>query len=92
MSLNSLDQQIQRECRKRRRNLEVRVTHRPTNKLETFQGFTRRSAAETEFTTRDSKSYTIAQYFLEKYNLRLRYPHLPCARIGKDEPTGRSQG
>ncbi|EST09042.1 protein of unknown function DUF1785 [Kalmanozyma brasiliensis GHG001] len=85
MSITVITQQDQRELRKRFKNIEIRVTHRATNKLESFQGFTPRSAAETEFTTKDGKTYTIVQYFLEKYNIRLRHPNLPCARIGSQK-------
>lgn len=80
--LTSLNQQDQRQLRMRLKNVAIRYTHRPSNKLESFQGFTPRGADQTEFTTRDGKTYTIAQYFLEKYNIRLRHPHLPCLRTG----------
>uniref|UniRef100_A0A669DVL1 Argonaute RISC catalytic component 3a n=1 Tax=Oreochromis niloticus TaxID=8128 RepID=A0A669DVL1_ORENI len=28
---------------------------------------------------------TVAQYFREKYNLQLKYPHLPCLQVGQEE-------
>ncbi|SAM83943.1 related to argonaute protein [Ustilago bromivora] len=81
-ALTSLAQQDQRQLRLRLKNIQIRVTHRATNKLESFQGLTPRSTEETMFETKEGKSYSIAQYLLEKYNLRLRFPRLPCVRIG----------
>ncbi len=68
MMLTTLSQQDQRVLRKQLKGIEIHVTHRATNKLESFKGFTPRSAQETEFTLRDGRTLTIAQYFLEKYN------------------------
>lgn len=28
---------------------------------------------------------TVAQYFREKYNLQLKYPHLPCLQVGQEQ-------
>lgn len=28
---------------------------------------------------------TVAQYFKEKYNLQLKYPHLPCLQVGQEQ-------
>ncbi|KAE8282477.1 Protein argonaute-3 [Larimichthys crocea] len=30
---------------------------------------------------------TVAQYFREKYNLQLKYPHLPCLQVGQEQNT-----
>ncbi|CDW95239.1 hypothetical protein [Sporisorium scitamineum] len=46
-----------------------------------FQGLTAKPAAEIIF-EKDGRAISIPQYFLERYNLRLQYPNLPCARIG----------
>ena len=27
----------------------------------------------------------MAQYFREKYNLQLKYPHLPCLQVGQEQ-------
>lgn len=28
---------------------------------------------------------TVAQYFREKYNLQLKYPHMPCLQVGQEQ-------
>ena len=28
---------------------------------------------------------TVAQYFKQKYNLQLKYPHLPCLQVGQEQ-------
>lgn len=28
---------------------------------------------------------TVAHYFREKYNLQLKYPHLPCLQVGQEQ-------
>ncbi|KAJ1020439.1 hypothetical protein NDA13_005757 [Ustilago tritici] len=52
-ALTSLTQQDQRQLRLRLKNIQIRITHRATNKLESFQGFTPRSAEETMFETKE---------------------------------------
>lgn len=27
----------------------------------------------------------MAQYFKQKYNLQLKYPHLPCLQVGQEQ-------
>lgn len=27
---------------------------------------------------------TVAKYFLDKYKMKLRYPHLPCLQVGQE--------
>lgn len=28
---------------------------------------------------------TVAKYFLERYQMRLQYPHLPCLQVGQEQ-------
>lgn len=53
--------------RKHLRSAQLRVTHRPTSKVELFKGFTPRTARETEFTMKDRSKTNVVQYFKERY-------------------------
>ena len=33
----------------------------------------------------DGHDCTVQNYFLKQYNMRLRYPHLPCLHVGPKE-------
>ena len=28
---------------------------------------------------------TVAKYFMERYNMRLQFPHLPCLQVGQEQ-------
>ena len=28
---------------------------------------------------------TVARYFLERYKMKLQYPHLPCLQVGQEQ-------
>ena len=44
-------------------------------------GLSRTSARDTYFDGENGR-ISVDQYFQEKYNMRLRYPHLPVAKCG----------
>ncbi|SPO38920.1 related to argonaute protein [Pseudozyma flocculosa] len=76
-----LPNQLQ-ELRRRLKGSQVRVTHRPTNKVELFKGFTPKTAREMKFTLKDGTEHTILSYFKSKFNYTVRYPELPCVILG----------
>ncbi|GMS93060.1 hypothetical protein PENTCL1PPCAC_15235, partial [Pristionchus entomophagus] len=75
-----LDQQI--------KNLCVQTTHLPHNRIFQIKGFHRMNANEMKFDLKEEsgevRTTTVAQYFEEKYKMRLRYPDLPLIeeRVG----------
>lgn len=63
--------------------VKVQITHRPgvrrqyrVNKLSSH------GADETFFEDENGKRMSVAQYFASAYNVRLRYPRLPCLHVG----------
>ncbi|PWN48211.1 Piwi-domain-containing protein [Violaceomyces palustris] len=66
------------ELRKRLKGVQIRVTHRPTNKVEIFKGFTPRPAKQIDFTMKDGTKQNVVTY----YNYRIKYPNLPCILLG----------
>jgi eukaryotic translation initiation factor 2C len=63
------------------RNLKVNVTHRGSfRKKFTVIQLTSEGSNNTRFKKNDNieEEQTVAEYFLEKYNIKLKYPHLPC--------------
>lgn len=62
------------------RNLKVNVTHRGAfRKKFKISQLTSEGANNTRFRKNDSdEEQTVSEYFLEKYNINLIYPHLPC--------------
>ena len=70
------------ELRKRLKNVQIRVTHRATNKVQLFKGFTPRSVAQCEFQLKDGTRHTIVSYFRDKFGYNVRFPDLPGVFIG----------
>lgn len=78
---NSSDLQ---KLRKALRNAKIGLSHRPQAKAKSFRGFTGASAQAEKFMM-NGKELSVAEYYLKKYNMTLRFPHLPCAILGKEE-------
>ncbi|KAG7389010.1 Protein argonaute 10 [Phytophthora pseudosyringae] len=65
------------------RGVKVNITHRPGVKRSyRVNGLSKMSAAETFFENDEGQRMSIVQYFQKTYNLRLRYPKLPCLHVG----------
>ncbi|RLN51756.1 hypothetical protein BBJ28_00021972 [Nothophytophthora sp. Chile5] len=65
------------------RGVKVGITHRPGVKRSyRVNGLSPKSAEETFFENDDGQRMSIVQYFQKTYNLRLRYPKLPCLHVG----------
>uniref|UniRef100_A0A3P9NUX8 Protein argonaute-3-like n=1 Tax=Poecilia reticulata TaxID=8081 RepID=A0A3P9NUX8_POERE len=63
-------------CGSMRRKYRVcNVTRRPAS-LQTFP---------LQLENGQTVERTVAQYFREKYNLQLKYPHLPCLQVGQEQ-------
>jgi hypothetical protein len=62
------------------RNLKVNVTHRGSfRKKFTIIQLTSEGSDNTRFKKNDDEEeQTVEEYFLEKYGIKLKYPHLPC--------------
>ncbi|KAG6611995.1 Argonaute1 (AGO1) [Phytophthora cinnamomi] len=65
------------------RGVKVNVTHRPgVRRSYRVNGLSKDSAENTFFQTDDGQRVSVVQYFQRAYNLRLRYPKLPCLHVG----------
>ncbi|RLN81527.1 hypothetical protein BBO99_00003659, partial [Phytophthora kernoviae] len=65
------------------RGVKVNITHRPGVKRSyRVNGLSRESAERTFFENDEGQRVSIVQYFQSAYNLRLRYPKLPCLHVG----------
>ncbi|KAL4117510.1 hypothetical protein PRIC2_011501 [Phytophthora ramorum] len=65
------------------RGVKVNITHRPGVKRSyRVNGLSRDSADNTFFENDEGQRMSIAQYFQQTYNIRLRYPMLPCLHVG----------
>jgi hypothetical protein len=64
----------------------VEVTHRGAGFSSKYQvrGLGR-TAEEVTFQDQDGRQSNVADYFSAKYNLKLRYPKLPCLFVGTNE-------
>lgn len=66
----------------------VRYRQSAANKTFTIETFSRNGAADEMFTrkvreTGKEETISVATYFKEQYNIRLRYPKLPCIKTKK---------
>ncbi|KAI7856147.1 Piwi domain-containing protein [Circinella umbellata] len=68
------------------KNLQVETNHRGENNRRKYKimKLIPSTPDKTTFQTDDGKKLTISQYFQSTYNLRLKYPFLPCVVIKKD--------
>ncbi|CAI5716252.1 unnamed protein product [Peronospora farinosa] len=65
------------------RGVKVNITHRPGVKRSyRVNGLSKESADKTFFENDDGQRMSIVQYFQKTYNIRLRYPSLPCLHVG----------
>ncbi|KAI4818263.1 hypothetical protein KUCAC02_011613 [Chaenocephalus aceratus] len=72
------------------RGLKVEVTHCGQMKRKyRVCNVTRRPASHQTFPLQlengQAMECTVAQYFKQKYNLQLKYPHLPCLQVGQEQ-------
>ncbi|KAA8591795.1 hypothetical protein FQN60_017169 [Etheostoma spectabile] len=72
------------------KGLKVEVTHCGTMRRKyRVCNVTRRPASHQTFPLQlengQTVERTVAQYFREKYNLQLKYPHLPCLQVGQEQ-------
>ncbi|KAI9246911.1 Piwi domain-containing protein [Phascolomyces articulosus] len=68
------------------RNVEVETSHRGEKKRKyKIHKLTPSTPDKTKFKTDDGRELTITQYFQQQYNLRLKYPFLPCVATRKDQ-------
>uniref|UniRef100_A0A8D3CZW2 Protein argonaute-1 n=1 Tax=Scophthalmus maximus TaxID=52904 RepID=A0A8D3CZW2_SCOMX len=72
------------------KGLKVEVTHCGTMRRKyRVCNVTRRPATLQTFPLQlengQTVERTVAQYFREKYNLQLKYPHLPCLQVGQEQ-------
>ncbi|GMF12856.1 unnamed protein product [Phytophthora lilii] len=65
------------------RGVKVNITHRPGVKRSyRVNGLSKNTAENTFFENDEGQRMSIAQYFQKTYNVRLRYPKLPCLHVG----------
>ncbi|CAN1134896.1 Protein argonaute MEL1 [Linum perenne] len=71
------------KLRKVLRGVRVEVTH-GENKRYKITGITQQPLSQLMFTDRDGQQLSVVNYFLEKYNIRLRYTSWPALQSGND--------
>ncbi|CAH0478126.1 unnamed protein product [Peronospora belbahrii] len=65
------------------RGVKVSITHRPgVRRSYRVNGLSKESAEKTFFENDNGERMSVAQYFQNTYNIRLRYPKLPCLHVG----------
>lgn len=66
------------------RGLKVQTTHCPrlASRQYRITGLAKVSAIDDCFTTREGVETNVVQYFQTAYNYKIRYPRLPCVRVG----------
>jgi hypothetical protein len=60
------------------------VTHRQNRPQYRASKLTKTDAQKTTFTHGDGSRQSVAEYFAKQYNMRLRFPNLPCIEVKKD--------
>ena len=90
--LGRLDDKLHRKVVRLLKSLRVVVTHRGDrgrNYDNRIRDVTRQGACEITFNTNEdnpdkpTETENVASYFEKRYNLRLKYPKLPCVDLGK---------
>ncbi|KAL9962338.1 hypothetical protein ACROYT_G031432 [Oculina patagonica] len=80
-----------RKVEKAIRGIRIETTHAASFKRKyTVWGVSNQSAERLQFDVDDETSgrkikTTVAKYFKDRYNLPLRYPHLPCLQVGQNK-------
>lgn len=73
-------EQFLRACR-------IEATHRGEENMRRYKvmGLSQNGADQTFFEDQDGKKMSVASYFEEQYNLKLRFPKLPCLAVGSSQ-------
>ncbi|GFU26646.1 protein argonaute-2 [Nephila pilipes] len=69
------------------KNVQVEVTHLPYPRKYFVREVSTENANDIKFEIKEghqTRVTTIRNYFLQRYRIRLRYPHLPCLSVGAD--------
>ncbi|XP_025190383.1 protein argonaute-2-like [Melanaphis sacchari] len=71
------------------KDLKIEITHRGKIRIRyRVCGVTKKSALMQTFPLQLENGqiveYTVAEYFLDKYKIKLKYPHLPCLHVGPE--------
>lgn len=61
---------------------KVECEHQGFKRIYMITGISDKSSDETVFKGDDGKDITVSLYFLNKYNIRLKYPSFPCLLLG----------
>ncbi|CAD6899940.1 unnamed protein product [Tilletia controversa] len=67
--------------RKHLYRVRLRLTHRPSRRLEMFDSLTATPATQTKF-DRNGELVSVAAYFKDTYNYTIRFPHKFRGQIG----------
>lgn len=82
MSITRLSEPDRIRCERAIRGLKVQVTHRGNMRRKyRVVGLSKTPTSATFFESRDAK-ISVAEYFQKQYDIRLRYPELPCVQVG----------
>ncbi|XP_054717373.1 protein argonaute-2-like [Uloborus diversus] len=74
------------EVEKNLKTVRVQVTHQKHPRRYKVRGVTKLSAKELTFETENKRQISVAQYFWDKYQVRLKYPNLPCLHMQTNNP------
>lgn len=83
---NSLSEGERSKLERAIKGLRVQTNHNPKVKRKyKITGVSHESADRIRFESSEGRSQSVAEYFASQYNLRLRYPGLPCIKSGTSE-------
>eukprot|EP00252_Welwitschia_mirabilis_P007833 TRINITY_DN19553_c0_g1_i1.p1 TRINITY_DN19553_c0_g1~~TRINITY_DN19553_c0_g1_i1.p1 ORF type:complete len:1050 (+),score=113.01 TRINITY_DN19553_c0_g1_i1:425-3574(+) len=84
-----LHPELKRNVEKALKGLKVKVTHRRCSQKYLIKGLTQQNAGEIKFEMDTDNGTQVTEslvsYFTKKYNLKLKYPHLPCLDVSKNK-------
>ncbi|XP_046856737.1 protein argonaute-2-like isoform X1 [Xenia sp. Carnegie-2017] len=69
-----------RDFSKEMKTIKIETTH--VKRKQRVSGLSMRSSKDEKFPLEDGKTISVFEYFKEKYNIALRYPDLPCLKVG----------
>lgn len=79
--LSSLRPMQLQELRRRLNGAKLKMTHRESNREETFKGFSPRAARDEVF-EKDGQRIRVVDYLKDKYNYQTKYLDLPLVVLG----------
>lgn len=80
-----LDQKQIRQIKGELLNYKVVCNHQGYNREYKIMDISSQSSCEMKFKDKNGKSIYVIDYFLNQYNIKLKYPSLPCLIVGNNK-------